>query len=109
MKSEIRLEYGKFMKEYGSLGHMGKCLEPVGHNYVIPHRAVICLDSTKLRVVFNATCRAGGTLSFNDMLMTGPKVQSDLIEILMRFRSYGYVYKADIEKMYRQVLVSTKN
>lgn len=37
--------------------------------------------------------------------MTGPTVQQDLVSILMRFRTFGYVFAVDIVKMYRQVLV----
>lgn len=90
---------------------MGKCPEQLYHDYFIPHRAVIHLDSTatKLKVVYNATCHVFGKLSLNYILMTGPKLQSDLIEILMRFGSYDYVYEANIEKMYRQVLVSAED
>lgn len=37
--------------------------------------------------------------------MIGPTVQDDLLSILLRFRHYKYVLTADVEKMYRQVVV----
>lgn len=40
--------------------------------------------------------------------MTGPTVQQDLVSILMRFRTFDYVFAADIIKMYRQVLIRTQ-
>ncbi|XP_033314632.1 uncharacterized protein LOC117213390 [Bombus bifarius] len=40
-----------------------------------------------------------------DTLHTCPKVQEDLFDILMRFRSHQFVLTGDIEKMYRQILV----
>ncbi|CAG7726031.1 unnamed protein product, partial [Allacma fusca] len=41
--------------------------------------------------------------------MVGPKVQEDLIHILLRFRVHTIALKADIEKMYRQILVSPED
>ena len=37
--------------------------------------------------------------------MTGPTIQTDIISLILRFRLHKYVITADIEKMYRQVLV----
>ena len=34
-----------------------------------------------------------------------PKIQNDLLHILLRYRTYQYVLTSDIEKMYRQFLV----
>lgn len=74
------------MKEYLKPTYMEKLTEaelPLIHSYFIPHRAVLPASSntTKLRVVFNASAKAKGKLSLNEILMTGPKVQPDLSEI----------------------------
>ena len=75
------------------------------NGYYLPHHAVIRPESqtTKLRTVFNASFKTSNGLSLNDILMTGPIVQDDLIAILMRFRLRRYVFSADITKMYRQI------
>lgn len=75
--------------------------------YFIPHHGVLreCSSTTKLRVVFNASCPTSSGLSFNDLQMVGPTVQDDLLSILLRFRQHKYVLSADVEKMYRQVVV----
>lgn len=62
-------------------------------------------QSSKLRVIFDASCKSSTGLSLNDALMVGPVIQHDLISILMRFRTFRYVIAADIIKMYRQVLL----
>lgn len=58
----------------------------------------------KLRVVFDASCPSD-TTSLNDQLLSGPKLQQDLANILSRFRLYLIPIITDIVKMYRQVLV----
>lgn len=73
----------------------------------LPHHGVIKEDSTttKLRVVFDASCNTSTGLNFNEMQKCGPKVQDDLWNMLIRFRSHRFVMSADIAKMYRQILV----
>lgn len=43
------------------------------------------------------------------MLCTGPKLQTDLREILLRCRMHKYIMTADIVKMYRQILIRPDN
>lgn len=45
----------------------------------------------------------------NDCLLTGPKLQKDLFDVLLHWRLYSYVFCADIVKMYRQILVHPKD
>ena len=60
-------------------------------------------DTTKLWVVFDGSASSNTGISLNDTLLTGPKLQEDLFDILLRFRSHQYVLTGDIEKMYRQI------
>ncbi|XP_029165344.1 uncharacterized protein LOC114936337 [Nylanderia fulva] len=73
----------------------------------IPHHPVLRESSstTKLRVVFNASCKTSNGSTLNDYLMTGPKLQRELASIILRWRQFRYVYTADIEKMFRQIRV----
>ncbi|XP_062713178.1 uncharacterized protein LOC134290149 [Aedes albopictus] len=106
--------YQKFVHEYQALGHMRK-IDPNERDskprYYLPHHAVIKMDSTttKLRTVFDASCRSKSGLSLNDVLLAGPTVQDTLVTIVIRFRIFEFVVSADIEKMYRQVLVSEQD
>lgn len=64
--------------------------------------------TTKLRTVFDGSARSSSdSVSFNDVQLKGPIIQDHLISILLRFRQHLYVVTADIEKMYRQVRVSS--
>lgn len=102
-------EYSAFLKEYEELGHMRRVadIKEKPYSYYLPHHCVIRADSetTKLRVVFDASSSTTNGLSLNDLQMTGPVIQSDLFSILLRFRMHTYVISADIAKMYRQVLL----
>ncbi|XP_065073868.1 uncharacterized protein LOC135697936 [Ochlerotatus camptorhynchus] len=106
---DLKAQYQDFIHEYERLGHM----KQVDINdsdfpiYFLPHHAVFKPDSTttKLRVVFDASCKTSSGVSLNDALMVGPVVQDDLLSIQLRFRLHRIAVVADVEKMYRMILV----
>ncbi|XP_029162198.1 uncharacterized protein LOC114933791 [Nylanderia fulva] len=111
----IASEYHDFLTEYENLGHMIKIppteiVQP-DQSYYIPHHAVLRDSSatTRLRVVFNASCRTTNGTSLNDNMFIGPKLQKDLAAVIMQWRQYRYVFTADIAKMYRQILVDFRD
>ncbi|XP_076302005.1 uncharacterized protein LOC143220175 [Lasioglossum baleicum] len=107
----LAIEYKAFMREYESLGHMRRVesRSPTerAFGYYIPHHAVRRdhSETTRMRVVFNASRKTTNGKSLNDLLLSGPKLQQDLTAILMRWRQYEFVYTADVAKMYRQILM----
>ncbi|KAL4125832.1 hypothetical protein QTP88_010072 [Uroleucon formosanum] len=44
-------------------------------------------------------------MSLNRALHPGPKLQTDIVNILIRFRLFRHAFTADIFKMYRQILI----
>ncbi|XP_076660409.1 uncharacterized protein LOC143363756, partial [Halictus rubicundus] len=113
--AEHSAEYAQFLREYEALGHMAEVTDtqtvPSLQTVYIPHHAVIREHSatTRLRVVFNASSKTGNGTSLNDHLLIGPKLQTDLAAVILRWRRYRYVFIADIAKMYRQILVDHKD
>lgn len=110
---DLLLAYSRFVEEYESLGHL-ECVQDLDFSmphYFLPHHCVFKLDSssTKLRVVFDASCRTSTGISLNDILHSGPKLQPDLLVTLLRFRLFKYVATADIQKMYRQVCMDPRD
>lgn len=95
--------YKLFMKEYETLGHMEKIWENREEGYYTPHHAVYSAE--KFRTVFNASAKTSTGITLNDTQLVGEKLQRDLFFILMNFRKFRYGITADIEKMYRQVLI----
>ncbi|XP_058839748.1 uncharacterized protein LOC131695296 [Topomyia yanbarensis] len=107
--SELRLSYTEFIHEFQQLGHMKEVMSQTDEHpvFYLPHHAVLKPDSTttKLRVVFDASCKSSSGVSLNDALMVGPVVQEDLLSIIIRFRLHPVAIVADIEKMYRMIKV----
>lgn len=107
----LKLQYEEFMKEYIGLKHMSRIdinLEEIQQEtFFLPHHPVINQNSstTKVRVVFDGSFKTSTGNSLNDKLMAGPIVQEDLFHIILRFRIHKFVITADIEKMFRQVMV----
>lgn len=106
-------QYYDFMTEYIRLQHM----VPTTFNapdstpaVFLPHHPVIKDSSTtRLRVVFNASSKTSNGTSLNDHMMVGPKLQSDLPSIILRWRQHQFALTADITKMYRQILVDPED
>ncbi|XP_037954463.1 uncharacterized protein LOC119684486 [Teleopsis dalmanni] len=103
MSNEKRTEYIKFMQEYEQKGHMEKVKDNTIGKYYLPHQAVIRESSrtTKLRVVFDTSAKSTNGKSLNDIMMTGPRLQQDIFDILMKWRLWKFVASADVEKMFR--------
>ncbi|XP_026746103.1 uncharacterized protein LOC113507448 [Trichoplusia ni] len=112
--SKYHEEYSKVLEEYIDLNHMIK-VEPKDINnskaVYLPHHGVIRedKDTTKLRVVFDASCYGTNHVSLNDNMLVGPKLQQDLRHILMRWRTHRICMTADIIKMYRMVRVAEED
>ncbi|XP_052747839.1 uncharacterized protein LOC113516532 [Galleria mellonella] len=99
--------YYDFIHEYVELGHMTKVDEYNKPYYFLPHHGVLREHSTttKLRVVFDASAVTTSNKSLNDIQYVGPPLQNDIFSILLRFRQYKFVASADVEKMFRQILI----
>ena len=104
---QFELKYTEVMNDYLQSGHMSPSTSSSSEGFYLPHHAVVkeSSNTTKLRVVFDASAKSSNRLSLNNNLLVGPTIQDDLFSILLRFRKHRYVVIADIEKMYRQFLI----
>ncbi|XP_055622275.1 uncharacterized protein LOC129765863 [Toxorhynchites rutilus septentrionalis] len=105
---ELRCQYIQFMGDYLRLGHMRKVRvtqEDSVKRCYLPHHPVLKESSTttKLRVVFDASCKTSSGISLNDSLLAGPVIQEDLRSIILRCRARQIMIVADVEKMFRQI------
>ncbi|XP_055629519.1 uncharacterized protein LOC129770600 [Toxorhynchites rutilus septentrionalis] len=109
----LRDQYLAFMQEYLQLGHMrrvDKVSDEVQRCY-LPHHPVVKETSTttKLRVVFDASCKTSTGVSLNDGLLVGPVIQEDLRSIILRCRTKQIMLVADVEKMFRQINICQRD
>ncbi|XP_063635207.1 uncharacterized protein LOC134805958 [Cydia splendana] len=106
---EFKRAYVEFMNDYESRGHLEEVEPPStseGHFYYIPHHGIL-RDSvtTPLRVVFDASAKDANETSLNATLLAGPKLQTNIFDLLTRFRWHAVVFTGDVKQMYRQILV----
>lgn len=102
---DLAIKIQGFFEDYQQSGHMVAVGPPPtdpSRSYYVPYHAI---QNKKFRVVFDGSCPSSTGVSVNDLQFAGPKIQSDICEILLRFRTYRYALSADIVKMFRQVLV----
>ncbi|XP_064464472.1 uncharacterized protein LOC135375756 [Ornithodoros turicata] len=107
-------EYDSTIRQYLRLQHAERVLQPelvAGPLYYMPHHAVIRRDreTTKVRIVFDASSKAHGSLSLNEALHAGPNLNPDVLQLLLRFRSYHVALTADIEKAFLQIVLDSAN
>lgn len=106
--TDYHREYVKFMRDYIDSGHMSLVETPVApyeEHYFIPHHGVIS-ERKKFRVVFDGSATTSSGQSFNDIHMKGERLQDNLVDIVLRFRLHKIALTADVQQMYRQILVN---
>lgn len=54
---------------------------------------------------FTRAARTDSSFSLNDILYTGPKLQADVVTMLLNFRLFEVAMTADIRQMYRMIAV----
>ncbi|XP_051864223.1 uncharacterized protein LOC127566243 [Drosophila albomicans] len=129
----LKEQYNAVLQECMDLGH----ITPISPqaivttpNFYLPHHAAFKPDSTttKVRVVFNASCPSSNGKSLNDILHSGPILVGlaahstgrliirrrprrvrYILQLDLTLRYYRYAFNADITKMYRQILMDSKH
>ena len=107
-KPELLKQYDAVFREQkrpGIIAEVNNAGE-VGKTNYLPHHHVVKpgKKTTKLRVVFDASCRKNGP-SLNE----GPNMTPLLYDILIRFRYYPVALTADIEKPFLQISVANED
>ena len=81
--------------------------EPTPHcQWLLPHFPVVRPDkaTTKVRIVFDGSALFEGK-SLNTESLTGPKLQSDVFDIPVKFRKETVALVGDISQMYHQLVL----
>ncbi len=106
----IEAEYRETIKTYiekGYLRHVSSNEPPPSEVWYLPHFPVVRMDktTTKVRIVFDCSEKYNG-ISLNDVIYAGPKLQRELIDVLIRFRRNPVALACDIQEMYLQVEIA---
>ncbi|XP_064472609.1 uncharacterized protein LOC135387252 [Ornithodoros turicata] len=109
MAPDVLKQYDATMREYFVEGHAEPVSgpDPTRNVYYLPHHAVIRMEAvtTKVRIVFDASSHVPGQPSLNEVLSKGPNLKSNLLHLLITFRSSPIVLTADIRKAYLQIQI----
>ena len=100
--------YAAAMQQYIKDGHAELVFSAApdkDERYFLPHHAVWRDNhpSTKARIVFNGSAPDETGFSLNNSMLPGPALQTDLCDILTRFRTFPYILVGDISKMFLQI------
>ena len=78
--------------------------------WLLPHFLVVRTDrsTTKTRIVFDASAKLQGN-SLNSEALPGPKLQADMLSILVRFRKELVALVGDVSQMYHQLALTLED
>ncbi|KOB75192.1 hypothetical protein OBRU01_04287 [Operophtera brumata] len=109
---ELRIDYNATIQDYIEKGYLNKIDNPApGPCYYIPHKAIYRPDkaTTKTRIVLDASCKTSSSKSLNDVLYTGPNLQTNIFDLLINLRLFSIALSADIEKMFFQLNLNPRH
>ena len=111
-KPETLQEYNNVIEEQLNKGIIEEVSENdivdnTGNTYYSPHREVIRTDrqTTKLRVVYDASSKCKNETSLNEYLDPGPNLVPLIFDILLRFRAQKVALIGDLEKAFLNILI----
>ena len=105
------IQYNYKFKDYVENGIIERVDTPADNKelvHYLPHHPVVREDkeTTKVRVVFDASSNMKTQPSLNDVLHSGPCLLPFLQEILLRFRTEKIDLVTDIKQAFLQILIN---
>ena len=111
-RKHVKEGYKKVIDSYLNKGYIRRVdnTDKKDSKWFLPHFPVVKLDkaTTKIRMVFDASAKYHG-LSLNEVTESGPNLQSDMSEILIRFRRKPVALICDISEMYLQIQLAPED
>lgn len=108
-KRDILKEYDSVIKDQYNKGIIERVydIDKRDNIHYLPHHCVLRDDkeTTKLRVVYDASSKEREGTSLNDCLHAGPSLTPELFDIILRFRLEQTAIIADIEKAFLMVSI----
>ena len=109
-RPEVSRQYSEVLESHITKGYIRKIKDADQEGpcqWLLPHFPVVRTDkeTTKVRIVFDAAAKHEGK-SLNDEMYAGPKLQRDLVQVLLRFCLEPVAIVGDIAEMFLQVEVN---
>lgn len=102
---DLKTQYIENIDDYVKNQHLLVAKTP--SSYLLTHHGVHKEStSSPLRVVFNASEQSDTKNSLNKSLLTGPKLQANIENIITNFRTSPIALTCDIKQMYRAIRLS---
>ncbi|XP_014209354.1 uncharacterized protein LOC106640006 [Copidosoma floridanum] len=109
-------EYVQFMAEYIALDHMRPLPDDLHTassqtvHYIKHHGIWQSSDKgSRLRIVFNASKPTPSSYSLNNVLFAGPRLQTALPSVLLRWRRHRIAFCSDVCMMFRQIWIDKRD
>ena len=104
-------DYQATITSYLQQGYIRKLPDNEGKQvpgWLLPHFPVFRPErrTTKTRIAFDSSATKHRGVSLNDRILPGPKLQNDLVDILLRFRRNPIALVADISQMYLRIQIA---
>ena len=108
-QSSVGEDYQRVITSYIDKGYIRKVHQTENepeNPWYLPHFPVCRPErsTTKTRIVFDASAKFQGT-SLNDHILPGPKLQTNLFDVLLRFRRFPVAIACDVSEMYLQIRI----
>ena len=111
LKQDESLEqaYQSVIDDYKSKGYIREVPEEEpkpSSEWFLPHFLVVCPEkaTTKVWIIFDGSAQQNGK-SLNSESLPGPELQSDIVDILVKFRKESFDFVGDVTQMYRQLIL----
>ena len=98
-------KYNEIVAQYLEKGYLERVdKEDTKDGWFVLHFPVLRPDksTTEVRIVFDGSAKLNGK-SLNDVIHQGPKLQQDLVKVLLRFRRHPVALFCDIAEMYLRI------
>ena len=110
---ELAESYQKVIEEYLEKNYIRRVPPDESiptEEWLLPHFPVVRADrsTTKARIVFDASATFQGK-SLNSEALPGPKLQADMLSILVRFRKELVALVGDVSQMYHQLALTSED
>ena len=92
--------------EKGYIREVPKVEPKPASEWFLPHFPVVRPEksTTKVRIVFDGSAQQDGK-SLNTESLPGPKLQSDIVDVLVKFRKESFALVGDVSQMYHQLIL----